>query len=105
MEEVHNDKQSPEQQPEQAVPATEADRYNTVGIAEATQNMPLQAVASFTRAIELDPQNPGYYYNRGIVYANDGAYALALEDFTRALVINLPFAPNQFKARLAHSKR
>src|SRR5438094_822766 len=65
--------------------ATEADRYNTLGITQATQNMGLQAIASFTRAIELDPDNPGYYYNRGIVHANDSSLAMALQDFTRAL--------------------
>src|SRR2546427_4625141 len=56
--------------------ATEADKYNTLGITQATQNMGLQAIASFTHAIELDPGNPGYYYNRGIVYVNDGSLAL-----------------------------
>src|SRR6476661_4857069 len=68
---------------------TEAERYNTMGIAQATQNMSTQSIASFTRAIELDPQNPGYYYNRGIVYANDtsdlNSLRFALQDFTRAL--------------------
>src|SRR5205809_1047622 len=63
----------------------EAERYNTLGITQATQNMALQAIASFTKAIELDPTNAGYYYNRGIVHANDGALGLALQDFTRAL--------------------
>src|SRR5439155_2053518 len=65
--------------------SAEAERYNTLGIAEATQNMGLQAIASFTKAIELDPDNAGYYYNLGIVHANDGAHGLALQDFTRAL--------------------
>src|SRR6266550_28755 len=65
--------------------AADAERYNTMGIAQATQSMMAQAIASFSKAIELDPENPGYYYNRGIVYANDGSLALALQDFTRAL--------------------
>ena len=65
--------------------AAEANRYNTMGIAQATQNMVTESIASFSKAIELDPQNPGYYYNRGIVYANTGSPALAIEDFTRAI--------------------
>ena len=63
---------------------SEANRYNTMGITQATQNMSTQAIASFTKAIELN-QNPGYWYNRGIIYASDGALPLAIQDFTRAL--------------------
>ena len=43
--------------------SAEVEKYNTLGIAQATQNMGLQAIASFTKAIELDPENAGYYYN------------------------------------------
>src|SRR6476659_2940150 len=65
--------------------AAEAERYNTLGITQATQNMGFQAIAAFAKAIDLDPDNAGYYYNRGIVYANEGAHGLALPLFTRAL--------------------
>ena len=36
----------------------EAERYNTMGIAQATQNMLLQALASFAKAIESIPKTP-----------------------------------------------
>ena len=65
--------------------AEEANRYNTLGITQAGQNMLSQAIASFSKAIEFEPSNPGYYYNRGIIYASEGTYRLALQDFTQAL--------------------
>jgi Flp pilus assembly protein TadD len=73
----------------------EANRYNTLGISQATQNMLQQAIVSFSKAIEFDPSNPGYWYNRGISYANDvasggasgGALTMAIEDFTQALTL------------------
>jgi Flp pilus assembly protein TadD len=54
--------------------ALEAQRYNTLAITQASQGMTQGALASFSKAIEFDPQNAGYYYNRGIVYAEEGAY-------------------------------
>jgi Flp pilus assembly protein TadD len=72
----------------------EANRYNTLGISQATQSMLQQAIVSFSKAIEFDPTNPGYWYNRGISYANDvaagtggGALSMAIEDFTQALAL------------------
>ena len=70
--------------PEDTGTSDEAARYNTLGITEATQNRPSPAIAS-SQAIDLEPDNPGYYYNRGIVYANDGSPQLALQDFSHAL--------------------
>src|SRR4051794_15681245 len=71
----------------QSTEAAEANQYNTMGIAQASQNMLRQAIASFSKAIEIDPANPGYYYNRGIALVNEGAFSEAIEDFSKALEI------------------
>ena len=38
------------------------------------------AIACFTEAIQLDPQNAKAYYNRGNAHGNSGAYDQALAD-------------------------
>jgi tetratricopeptide (TPR) repeat protein len=43
------------------------------------------AIADFSRAIELDPQNPSTYSARGFVYFNKGEHERAIKDFTKAI--------------------
>jgi tetratricopeptide (TPR) repeat protein len=41
-----------------------------------------------TRAFEMNPDFAKAYYNRGLARAQQGNFALAMEDFTRAIEIN-----------------
>lgn len=43
---------------------------------------------SYTKAIELEPGNPLYYYNRGLVLAAMERYDEAINDYTKAFSIN-----------------
>lgn len=43
------------------------------------------AVANYSRAVTLDPQNPVYFSNRAMAYLKLGGYQQAEEDCTRAL--------------------
>ena len=87
---MSDDTSTPQERPRdesQLDAKAEANRYNTLGISQATQNMLQQAIVSFSKAIEFDETNPGYWYNRGISYANDNAPTLAIQDFTQALAL------------------
>jgi tetratricopeptide (TPR) repeat protein len=54
-----------------------------------------QAIADFTQAIELSPQDDVSYYNRGLAYYNKGELDPAIADWEMALQIN----PNYSSAR------
>ena len=45
------------------------------------------AVADFTEAIRLDPNNADVYYNRALVYYSEDNYARALADCRTALCL------------------
>jgi len=47
-----------------------------------------QAVAEYTKAIELDPSLTSAYYNRGLAYLQMKEYDSALADFNKAIKIN-----------------
>ena len=47
------------------------------------------AITHYTKAIDLNPELPEGYYNRGVAYSNIGVFETAIEDFNKA--INLDF--------------
>jgi len=49
--------------------------------------MPAQAEASYSRAIEAAPQNPMPYINRGVARDEQGRFAEAIADYTSALAL------------------
>ncbi len=46
----------------------------------------------YTKAIELSPQHPEAYDNRGIAYSNLGNYEMAIQDQTKAIELNPQYA-------------
>lgn len=46
-----------------------------------------EAVAEYSKAIELDPRYVDAYNNRGIVYKRTGQYDLAVADFTKGIAL------------------
>jgi len=42
-----------------------------------------QALASYTRAIDLDPEFPASFFDRGWAYTGNGAYDRAIDDFNK----------------------
>ena len=46
------------------------------------------AIAYYTTAIELDPDEPSHFNNRGLVYLDKGEFDLAIADFEAAIAIN-----------------
>jgi tetratricopeptide (TPR) repeat protein len=55
------------------------------GAAFASRNNFRQAIADLTRASELDPNEPQYFYDRGIARLNNSQPTLAMSDFNQTL--------------------
>ncbi|MEI6901094.1 MAG: tetratricopeptide repeat protein, partial [Bacteroidota bacterium] len=51
-----------------------------------------KAIESYTRVIELDPNNKMGYYQRGQIFGKTGKLQLAVDDFTSALRIDPGFS-------------
>lgn len=58
---------------------------------EALKDIP-QAIAAYTQAIGLRPDDAMTYNNRGIAYADQKQYELALADYTKAIELNPGYA-------------
>ena len=67
---------------------SEAEVYNNRGIAHIKQDKLEQAIVSFSKAIELDPDYVNAYCNRGAVYYYKGEYEKAIIDYNKAIELN-----------------
>jgi tetratricopeptide (TPR) repeat protein len=67
--------------------------YNTRGAAYARTGKFAEAIADFTKAIQLDPNNTAAYTNRALAYRQTKHGDLALADFNHALQSNPNHAP------------
>jgi tetratricopeptide (TPR) repeat protein len=63
----------------------QADEYSRRGAASAARDDFDRAIADLTRACELAPDNPEYFFERGSVHAKNKNPELAMKDFDRAL--------------------
>ena len=70
----------------------EAEVYYTRGIAYCESGDYDQAIADFTKAIELEPGRAEGHYNRGTAYSKKGEVKLAIEDYTEAIELKPDYA-------------
>jgi tetratricopeptide (TPR) repeat protein len=61
-----------------------------------------KAIACYTEAIELDPEDNLYYHFRGHAYEDKGEYDKAIADYTKAIELEPKYAHVYYKAR-AHT--
>ncbi|MFA6281336.1 MAG: tetratricopeptide repeat protein [Candidatus Omnitrophota bacterium] len=66
--------------------------YNNRGAAYSAKGNYNQAIADYSKTIELNPNFFEAYDNRGIVYIHNGNYSQAILDFTKAIEINHKYA-------------
>ena len=66
----------------------EAEGCNDRGIAYIKRNKLEQAIASFSKAIELNSSYANAYCNRGVVYYYKGEYERAIIDYNEAIELN-----------------
>jgi tetratricopeptide (TPR) repeat protein len=62
--------------------------YNIRGIAYGKKGEYDNAIADYTRAIEIDPNDAWAYCNRGGAYDEKGDYDKAIADYTQAIEID-----------------
>jgi tetratricopeptide (TPR) repeat protein len=62
-----------------------------------------QAIASHTKAIELDPRYVEAYYNRGIAYRSKGQYDQAIADYTKIIELNPRIAEAYYNRGVAYA--
>ncbi len=62
--------------------------YFNRGLAYQSKEQYDQAIADYTKAIELDPKYARPYNNRGLAYKNKGQYDQAIADFTKAIELD-----------------
>lgn len=71
--------------------------WNNVALDEAQAGHPAASQAAFQRALQISPDNPHLYLNRGIASARSGNTAQARRDFLRSLRIDPQFHPAQYE--------
>ena len=69
----------------------DAEAHNTRGIAHSESGKQDKAIATFSKAIELNPDFVIAYNNRGVAYYTKGDYARAIADFSKAIELNPDF--------------
>ncbi len=77
----------------QAAHAQSAADYVNAGIEKGKRDDFKGAIADFTRAIEIDPQDALAYYNRGLSKYNLGNHQGSIADYNKAIQIDPQFAP------------
>ena len=79
---------------------TDAAGFSRRGSALAARMLFARAIADFTRACELAPAEPEYFYQRGLAYRDDKQPGRALADFDQALQLK----PDYLGPRLARAE-
>ena len=72
-----------------------ANEHFGLGIKLYNEKKYTEAIAEYSKVIEIDPKDSEAYYNRGVAYAKLGKYDLALADFEKTLELD----PNNQKAK------
>jgi tetratricopeptide (TPR) repeat protein len=78
---------------------TDAAGFARRGAAFAARNNYTQAIADLTRACEMDPSQPQYFYDRGVARLNNSLPTLAMSDFNETLKLK----PEHVGARVARA--
>jgi tetratricopeptide (TPR) repeat protein len=79
-----------------------ADIYDDRGLALLMTAAPTAAMADFSRAIDLDPQNSRAYFNRGCACHQLGHMGAALANFDRVLALDPTNSRTYLKRALVH---
>ena len=61
-----------------------------------------QAIAEYSKAIEINPNYADAYYNRGLVYDDLKEYSQAIADYSKAIEINPNYADAYYNRGLIH---
>jgi len=80
----------------------QAQVYINQGVAWAEKGDFDNAIADFTKAIEINPNHAKAYNNRGLAYGGKQEYDSAISDFNKAIEINPAYAGAYNNRGIAH---
>ena len=89
IEEMQSQVDSPSETSEKALPAELALQQGNVCMMLGQIEM---AIEAYSRVIELNPNNPNAYNNRGVAYSAKGDFDRTIEDYTKAIELNPNYA-------------
>ena len=82
-----------------------AESCNQRGLRHLRDGAYRQAIADFSEALALDPDNSTAYSNRGLAYVHELDYARAISDFDAALALDPDLFECLVNRGLAHDSR
>ena len=77
-------------------------QYINAGKAEFPKGNYETAIYLFTAGLQLNPDNPGLYNDRGLCYLKEGDIEEAISDFSKAIELNPDFAEAYYNRGLAY---
>jgi len=86
--------------PDEGVQTSDAADFARRGTALAARHDFVRAIAELTRACELKPDEPQYFYERGMAHSGNGEASLAGADFDQVLKLR----PNDLLALVARAR-
>ncbi len=79
--------------------------YNNQGCDLYDEGRYDEAIAEYTKAIELDQNDARYYCNRGIAYNQKGQYDLAIADYNKAIELDQNDARYYYNRGIAYTHK
>ncbi len=83
----------------------EADTHFNKGVEYSDEGKLDEAIAEFTKAIALNPQDRDAYYNRGIIFHDLGQYEKAIADYSEAIKLDPRDLDAYFDRGVAYSEK
>ena len=85
--------------------ANQAAAYYNRGQAYRRKGLYDQAIADYSQAIGLKPDDPDAHIGRGVRYLNKGLYDQAIADFTRAIALKADYVIAYDNRGIAYEKK
>ena len=79
-------------------------QYMLAGETAARKGRFDRAIADFSSALKINPNDPAILYNLGVAYRQAGQMRSGIEMFTRALALNPSYGPALISLGLAHAE-
>ena len=72
-------------------------QFHERGVEDGDQGRYDQAIAEFTKTVQINPRYGTAYYNRGTAYARTGQFDLAIADFTKFIEMGVAYPSLVFR--------
>jgi tetratricopeptide (TPR) repeat protein len=89
----------------QVDPSKAAEAHSNRGLAYASKGEYDNAIAEYTEAIRIDPQDAEAYHSRGLVYRKKGENEKAIADYSAAIRLNPENLHSYFARGVAYTEK